>query len=212
MGKGDIILNSSDFNRTIEEMEHLTENLFNLKNIFTDFDSNIKISKDELDSKLEAIDSYLIKVANIQKQIIGDRGIDTKFKTQLNKIDKLFEQRLVSLLGIEKRAIDNLNEKVPSVEQTLKNLQDEYKKTFEDSVKSVKKDKEEIEIFLKQINKNLDIKNIKIHANTLETASLSMLKIIEEYQNFEKFKPFMIGSVIFFIIGFALGHYIKFFI
>jgi hypothetical protein len=76
MGKGDVIVSATDFNRSVNELESLNDSLYSLKKELEDINSGICVNKEELNSKLDLLDNYFIKLANVHKQVIGDKSIE----------------------------------------------------------------------------------------------------------------------------------------
>ena len=94
MGKGDVIVSATDFNRSVNELESLNDSLYSLKKELEDINSGICVNKEELNSKLDLLDNYFIKLANVHKQVIGDKSIDKQYQNLLNKINEAFNSKI----------------------------------------------------------------------------------------------------------------------
>lgn len=209
MAKNDVIVNGSDFNRTVEEMEALTEQLFEVKKELEDINSGITINKEELSSKLDILDDYLTKVSLIQKQVLGDKSIDKQYQLMTQKINKNFEDAI-------KKIESNFEEKEKIIDKKIENLKTDAEKIIEIGKDGIKKDKDTIKNWMEKILDTLDVKGISTHATTLSTSAKDLKEAINEQNALKRagIKPFLAGiflSSIIFGIGIYLNSIMHFF-
>ena len=164
-----------------------------------DSGTQITISKEELENKLEMLDKYFVKLDTIQKQVLGDRTIDKKFESYLKKIDDIYNLKITSLneeLEITKNDIQSTS--VLAKKELFSQTEDLKKSIFED-INTKLKVVDKLAVSQNVINFSKNGKNLEDVANKLKAEVENTKETLKEVQNLRK------RGVAYFVSGVAFG-------
>lgn len=210
MAGNNIIVNTDDFNNAVDIINELSTTLFETKKEFESISNGLTINKQELDEKLKSLDSYLIKVAVIQKEVIGDKGL----KKQSKEIVKLITDDFIKIKGqieeLQKKEVETFEKRIEKIEKlkgnnslelqkVIDDFETKWQSKFEVMLSQKKEHEDKVDALIKTMSEKLNVNKLDNNLTTLGAIQKSLLENIKEANELQKIglKNFLYG------IGFA---------
>lgn len=190
-------------------------------------DEKILISKEDLDEKLKSLDSYLTKVATIQKEVIGDKGLKKQSKEIVKLITDDFKKIKGEIEEIQKKEAETFEKRIERIEKLKGNntlqiqkvvddFETKWQKKFEEMLQQKTDYENTTDDLIRKMSDKLNVNTLKVHLEKIEKIEKSLVENLKEANALQKtgLKGFLYGlgfSVFIFGVAFFLNTKLHFF-